>query len=907
MINDPSLQPWTVDKFDGGITDKYVNAEKNKYQYATNLLLNTIGRLETRGSFRILYPGDGRIPAAAQINGLVAFPAVEAISSPDTLLLAVSARNIYFQGYLLDPAYDAPANPDSLGAPPAGWNTIYTPSGNPAFGAGTIYSHCSFAKFQDQVYAVNDAFSSPQVIYVHGLTNRLICENAGLPRPSTDVLNNCLFQGTWNAATNAPALASGVGTAGYYYYVSTAGATALDGTTTWAAGDMVFFNGATSKWEKHQASIAVDNGANAPRDHSYVYAFHFMRIYKVGKLKFMRVGPVTLVPKNGTQGSSQVHEIDGLNPLIINVSQNLIANGSTENFPLNFAPGLPEYNGLFLVCYRTTNNGTLFYHVATVPVSTTGIVQILDGTKDDALPVTSNMVDNITPPELYTSGGTVEFEPAPKAKFVTILNNVAYYGHVQETSTYTRKRWTGFNTFVMETVTETVTYKNRIRQSVPGAPYASPGSFFDDLDDEVTGLSNTGDIPLVFCKSKIYRLNGQFDELGRGFIDHVRISDTAGCVSNASIVQLINGVVFAGLDGFYFTDGFNVQKISTEFTNRYLSLVTNELKKGNIVGKLDVAKNRVFWAVQQTNTPPTEALSINDAFFVLDLNFGSMNAGVFTTLEANAYTMTAVEYYDDRIVFADKNGYIFQHAAGVYSDARIDTTESNDLSWDTQAIRYKYAGPSTNFGIADIRKWVPGLNFQAINHTDLSLQLSSINDDSDDPRPLKLIRYRGDVVWNITPLIWGDPDMMWDMDAIIDIKRKFPTRRLRCKFKQLVMENAYTVIARSALYGPVTVNKFASTALLVDSAHFAWPTDAVDYKIYFEADGYVNGFTVLSRTDDTLTFDDPNGIAPLGVQQWELKGYPKDEKFELLSYTMFFTLQSRSEYGYRAGDDAEQG
>jgi hypothetical protein len=31
------------------------------------------------------------------------------------------------------------------------------------------------------------------------------------------------YQGTWNAATNTPTLASGVGTKGDYYYVSVAG------------------------------------------------------------------------------------------------------------------------------------------------------------------------------------------------------------------------------------------------------------------------------------------------------------------------------------------------------------------------------------------------------------------------------------------------------------------------------------------------------------------------------------------------------------------------------------------------------------------------------------------------------------------------------------------------------------
>ena len=56
------------------------------------------------------------------------------------------------------------------------------------------------------------------------------------------------YRGTWNAATNVPALASSVGTKGYYYVVSSPGATNLNGVTDWAVGDWAIFNG--TAWEK---------------------------------------------------------------------------------------------------------------------------------------------------------------------------------------------------------------------------------------------------------------------------------------------------------------------------------------------------------------------------------------------------------------------------------------------------------------------------------------------------------------------------------------------------------------------------------------------------------------------------------------------------------------------------------
>ncbi len=56
------------------------------------------------------------------------------------------------------------------------------------------------------------------------------------------------FRGTWNADTNTPTLASGVGDQGDYFVVGTDGATGLDGITDWVARDWATFNG--SIWQK---------------------------------------------------------------------------------------------------------------------------------------------------------------------------------------------------------------------------------------------------------------------------------------------------------------------------------------------------------------------------------------------------------------------------------------------------------------------------------------------------------------------------------------------------------------------------------------------------------------------------------------------------------------------------------
>ena len=65
---------------------------------------------------------------------------------------------------------------------------------------------------------------------------------------STQASNAPAYQGTWNANTNSPTLTSSVGTSGYYYVVTTAGNTTLNGVSGWNIGDWaIFSNGA---WQK---------------------------------------------------------------------------------------------------------------------------------------------------------------------------------------------------------------------------------------------------------------------------------------------------------------------------------------------------------------------------------------------------------------------------------------------------------------------------------------------------------------------------------------------------------------------------------------------------------------------------------------------------------------------------------
>jgi hypothetical protein len=63
------------------------------------------------------------------------------------------------------------------------------------------------------------------------------------------------YKGTWDAATNDPALTSSVGTKGDYYVVSVSGSTNLNGITDWVVSDWCVFNG--SVWQKVDNSEVI--------------------------------------------------------------------------------------------------------------------------------------------------------------------------------------------------------------------------------------------------------------------------------------------------------------------------------------------------------------------------------------------------------------------------------------------------------------------------------------------------------------------------------------------------------------------------------------------------------------------------------------------------------------------------
>ena len=398
---------------------------------------------------------------------------------------------------------------------------------------------------------------------------------------------------------------------------------------------------------------------------------------------------------------------------------------------------------------------------------------------------------------------------------------------------------------------------------------------------------------MVFCKRHIYRIDGFYDDNGGGSPLHQRISDTVGCVSNTSIVQTDFGTFFAGNDGFYWTDSYKVVKVSNEFNVRYKEVVDNNKR---IYGTYDEENSRIYWSAQRD-----QANSDVDSCFVIDLRFGARPDSCFTTLSGgDSFSPTSLVFFQKELVRGDKRGYIFKHNKNILTDRVIDTI-SAPSTWKEQTILWNYESCAFNFGTTYMRKWVTRINAVLQNETNLSLLITSINDDGRREADLAPIRFRGNVTWGDEDVVWGDDSIIWNYDGFIDEVRRFPAKNLRCNYKQVRMSNAEVIIYNSDTYGAGVVDNSAKTVTIPGD----WSSKTVDYEIFFESDDYTRGYLVTNVSSNVLTYSDSGNESPLGTQQWVVRGKPKGEVFSLIAYVIHYGIMSKTQEGFRASGTGE--
>lgn len=580
---------------------------------------------------------------------------------------------------------------------------------------------------------------------------------------------------------------------------------------------------------------------------TYTYAFLYYYTYTIGTQIFEDYGPVTEVQVTSSLEPSASNNAISVIPALANSTNTNYATADIKVY-----------------IYRSQNGGTTLYKIGQVTNGTTVFTDnVSDSTAEDG-------------EVIYTDGGVLDNDPPPLCKYLHIVNNIAYYAHVKEGSEV---------------------FPNKYKISVPFDPDSVPGGNEDEVEDEIKGISSVQSVAILGCKRHVYRSEGYFDEFGRGSLTHTRLSDTAGCLSHLSFVQAEGGLFWAGNDGFYYTDGYRVLKVSDHLNTTYASYIAAMDTPARIVGTFDEKHRRILWALQSDSSSAD-----NDAFAVLELRWGISSEMSFTTMSGGtSFSPTFITFFNGYLYRADHRGFVFKHDESLDSDPKVSLTTAA-ADWDRVTIIYDYRGPAINFGTTLGRKWVPKAVITLGNYGNVSVQPNAINDDGDTLRELKEIRFRGSFIWGDEEFLWGNDSCQWRGGGVLENWRRMPSGGLRVSYLQMQLTNAYTVVSNSDLFGNVTCDATAKTADLVDSA-VNWAADAVDYYLSFSADSYVNEYLVSARTSDQiLTCIDAGGNFPSGTQEWLLKGYKKGERMNLLSYALLYSSNSQSQKTYQSSD-----
>lgn len=510
--------------------------------------------------------------------------------------------------------------------------------------------------------------------------------------------------------------------------------------------------------------------------------------------------------------------------------------------------------------YRTQANGITYNRVGTI---TNGTTTFSDSMAD---------ADALNGLELYTDGGILNYDQPPVgARYLTQVNDFFWYATDQF-----------------------------VTQSIQGNPGACPSSFYQFLEQKIIGINRIIGFPILFCDRCVFRIEGNYDEQGNDGFDLREISGTAGCKSNRSIVPVPGGLVWAGNGGFYFTDGYQVIRISKHLNLRYSAWANADM-----VGTYDPDRNMVIWTATSSISS-----TYTDLMVVLHVNFGLTERSVFTVWRSDRFAMTTLAYTDSqeadvrfvgRLIGMDYRGYLLTFDDTAYTDPRLNT-DLYPSQFSKSAIIYRYESSAMDFGDDSVRKFCTEITCEMGTDTNLAVQFLTRRDDGGQWKPLSEVRSDlpggpGAILWNITEYPWNsDTDLLlhdWDSLPITEAKRQLPTGILRSNRRHICFTNSLTQVAKSDDLGPCnTVATDPSLGKIVQLSNIGpkWPDDCEDYQIAFDDDNYVKQYVIKSRdSDNQISVYDPySTLTTVASRKWQMQGYRKFERPFILSYTIFF-------------------
>lgn len=519
--------------------------------------------------------------------------------------------------------------------------------------------------------------------------------------------------------------------------------------------------------------------------------------------------------------------------------------------------------------YLTESDGTTFYYAgeAANSAGTISIATITD----------ANLILN---PQLYTNGGVVGNSSPPQSDVVHVCDEVGYYGGVYEGIQYL-----GY----------------RVMASVPSDIDSVPSTFYTDLDDTVMAISSVKSTVVVLGRSNAYRLQNNQDELGQGLLTYEKISDTTSCVSGPSAVQTVFGVFWAGYDGIYYTDGYEVRKLNIEFDKTYKTWTHTDgqidyVKSAKIQGAYNRAKNTIAWTVGTTGE--------DYQLYILDLTYGIRQNSAFTTWGGVNFECTSLTYYNGNLYRGDSNGYVFIHSDTAYTDPVVNNLVA-PASWKTSEIRYNITTADYDFGTSVTRKYHPLVSVVCEATTNLSLQITANSDSGRVTGELKPIRTRSTIIWGTSGIYWGAPGIYWNArGGVVHQKRRMPAGSLRSTYMSLSFTNAKVAIISSDVLGTVDVDGGLNTATLTTGG-LTFSTGLIGYSICFSSDGYVTEYPITGATGNEIEFT--GTVASATGESWVIRGYPRGEVLNLLNATINYEMFGPTQSTYTTSQSGEVG
>lgn len=607
----------------------------------------------------------------------------------------------------------------------------------------------------------------------------------------------------------------------------------------------------------------------------YIYFFCHTRTYQVsGGVTFKDFGPVVQYPVNTANNMNGVGATITIVPNVGNVWPH-VADSANEFYD--------QVNNKISI-YRTTTQGTVGYFVGEVAVGS--VAAFVDDKSDSELGES-----------LYINGDVLDWDQPPICKFLTQCQDIIWFANVIEVENGAP-----------------IKRPYRIRQGIQFGLDKAPVSFFVDVDGDITGMSSIGDFPIVFTERKCWRLEGFVDTQGNGFTRKILLSDTVGCIENDSIIQSQRGLAFAALDGFYFSDGYNVMLISESLALSYSKLladvynlvpaltVTKTLRRKRISGSYDRSNDCYYWSIH-TDTEKVD----NDSHLIFDASMGINANASFTSASSGAdYMPSACVFVGDDMIRGDNRGYLLLQKEDYFDDVMIESRPAA-TDWINKAIPYDYISSARSMGDSTITKWAGVLQTTFVNLSDISIQPQTTDDDQKDWRLLKEMRFRGNYIWGQKNMVWGTASDIWNYRAFIFFERRFPHGSLRFTYKQIRFTPSYTVILASFDTDQAILDPIANTVTITGLIS-QFETDHVGYYLHFEYDNYLLAYEIITWNSATQVVIDPSpGGFAIGTYRWEIRGYRKGERPALRNHITLYEPFGDSQHGFRRTDGGGNG